>query len=119
MSFQNGTFCGAIASCFMIVFCGFLVLFKHMPVFMRYVSDLSLHKYCLVALTVATYEHGRPDIMCPQESMYCHYSKSSIIMKELGVETENYSINIMKLIFQLLLFKGIAFFTLRRALVKG
>lgn len=103
----------------MIVFCGFLVLFKHMPVFMRYVSDLSLHKYCLVALTVATYENGRPDIMCPEESFYCHYSKSSIIMKELGVETETYSFNVIKIIFQLVLFKGIAFFTLRRALVKG
>ncbi|CAG9798107.1 unnamed protein product [Chironomus riparius] len=115
----NGTFFGAISSCFMIVFCGFLVLFKHMPVFMRYVSDLSLHKYCLVALTVATYENGRPDIMCPEDSFYCHYSKSSIIMKELGVETETYSLNVLKIIFQLVLFKGIAFFTLRRALVKG
>jgi ATP-binding cassette subfamily G (WHITE) protein 1 len=103
----------------MIVFCGFLVLFKHMPVIMQYVSDLSLHKYCLVALTVATYENGRPDLRCPEESLYCHYSKSSIIMKELGVETESYTVNVIKMIAQLLLFKGLAFITLRRRLVKG
>lgn len=115
----NGTFFGAISSCFMIVFCGFLVLFKHMPVIMQYVSDLSLHKYCLVALTVATYENGRPDLQCPEDTLYCHYSKSSIIMKELGVEVETYSMNVAKIIAQLLLFKGLAFFTLRRRLVKG
>jgi hypothetical protein len=40
-------------------------------------------------------------------------------MKELGVESETYSLNVIKIIAQLVLFKGIAFFTLRRALVKG
>lgn len=103
----------------MIVFCGFLVLFKHMPAIMLFISDFSLHKYCLVALTVAAYEGGRPDIYCPEDHLYCHYSKSPIIMKELGVETESYYYNILKLLGQLLLFKLVGFFTLRRALTKG
>lgn len=116
---QNGTFFGAILSCYMIVFCGFLVLFKHMPAIMLFISDFSIHKYCLVALTIAAYEGGRPDIYCPEDHLYCHYSKSPIIMKELGVDTESYYANIFKLLGQLLLFKTIGFFTLRRALTKG
>lgn len=103
----------------MIVFCGFLALFKHMPAIMLFISDFSLHKYCLVALTIAAYENGRPDIYCPDTLLYCHYSKSSIIMKELGVDTESYYYNIFKLLGQLLLFKTVGFFTLRRALTKG
>jgi hypothetical protein len=90
-----------------------------MPLFMQYVSELSIMKYSLVSLTVATYENGRPDLFCPEEELYCHYSKSSIIMKELGVETQSYEFEIMKLITQLVLFKSVAYFTLKRTLKKG
>ena len=116
---QNGTFFGAVSSCFMIVFSGFLVLFKHMPVFMRYISDLSLHKYCLEALVVAMYGNGRKDIACPPETMYCHYSKAETILKELGMDGESYYSNIVKIMVQLLLFKILSYFTLRRRLLKG
>jgi hypothetical protein len=103
----------------MIVFCGFLALFKHMPKIMLFISDFSIHKYCLVALTIAAYDGARPDIYCPEDHLYCHYSKAPIIMKELGVDTESYYVNIFKLLGQLLLFKAVGFFTLRRALTKG
>lgn len=103
----------------MIVFSGFLVLFRHMPTFMLYVSDISLHKYCLEALVVAIYERGRTDIICPSNVMYCHYSKSEIILKELGMDSESFYVNIAKIVFQLLLFKVLGYFTLRRRLLKG
>lgn len=103
----------------MIVFSGFLVLFNHMPSIMVYISDMSLHKYCLEALVVALYSQGRNDIVCPSEVMYCHYSKSGIILKELGMDTESFGLNVIKIVAQLLLFKGLTYFTLRRRLFKG
>lgn len=86
---------------------------------MVYVSDLSLHKYCLEGLVVALYGNGRKDITCPPETMYCHYSKSETILKELGMDHESYSLNVLKIVVQLLLFKGLSYFTLRRRLLKG
>lgn len=103
----------------MLVFSGFLVLFRHMPVFMRYVSDFSVHKYGLEALVVALYEHGRTDIKCPNDVIYCHYSKSEIILKELGMDSQSFYLNLLKIAFQLFLFKGLSYFTLRRRLLKG
>lgn len=103
----------------MIVFSGFLLLFRHMPTYMRYVSDISLHKYCLEGLVVAVYENGRPDLFCPEGTVYCHYIKSEIILKELGMDTESFSSNVMKIVGQLLLFKGLGYFTLRNRLLKG
>lgn len=86
---------------------------------MRYVSDISLHKYCLEALVVAIYEHGRTDLKCPEDTLYCHYSKSEIILKELGMDSESFNMNIVKILAQLLLFKCLSYFTLRRRLLKG
>jgi hypothetical protein len=103
----------------MLVFSGFLVLFKHMPVFMRYVTNISLHKYCLEALVVAIYEPNRTDIKCPSDVMYCHYNKSETILKELGMDADSFNLNVVKILAQLLLFKGASYFTLRRRLLKG
>lgn len=86
---------------------------------MRVVSDISLMKYCLEALVVAIYERGRTDIICPTEVLYCHYSKSEIILKELGMDSESFYMNVAKILFQLLLFKVLSYFTLRRRLLKG
>lgn len=83
------------------------------------ISDLSLHKYCLEALVVAIYGDGRKDITCPPETMYCHYSKAEIILKELGMTDDTYTANVVKIMVQLLLFKALSYFTLRRCLKKG
>lgn len=86
---------------------------------MTYVSNLSLHKYCLEALVESVYGDGRKDIICPSETMYCHYGKAETILKELGMDNKSYSMNILKIMIQLLLFKGLSFFTLRRSILKG
>jgi ATP-binding cassette, subfamily G (WHITE), member 1 len=90
-----------------------------MPVFMKYLSDISFHKYCLEAVVVSVYERGRNDIICPTEELYCHYSKSEIILKELGMDSESFNLNVIKILAQLLLFKFLSYFTLRRRLLKG
>lgn len=119
LSAQNGVFLGAVASCFMIVFSGFIVLFNHMPTVMRYLSNISLLKYCLEALVAAIYERGRTDFKCPEEIMYCHYNKSETILKELGMDSESFFMNVGKILFQLFLFKGLSYITLRKRLLKG
>lgn len=70
---QNGTFIGAITTCYMIVFCGFLIMFSHMSELMKAFSYLSTLRYGLEGLVLATYDNGRTNMMCPDEEMYCHY----------------------------------------------
>lgn len=86
---------------------------------MRYVSDLSLHKYCLEGLVVSLYGRERKDIVCPTETMYCHYGKSETILKELGMDADSYELNVAKILVQLIIFKCLSYFTLRRRLMKG
>lgn len=86
---------------------------------MRIVSDISIHKYCLEALVVAIYGHGRNDLKCPEDTIYCHYGKSETILKELGMDADSFNMNLLKIVGQLLLFKGLSYFSLRRRLFKG
>lgn len=90
-----------------------------MSTFWRYVSNISLLKYGLEALVAAIYNRGRSDLTCPEEIMYCHYNKSETILKELGMDSESFGTNILKILFQLVLFKGLSYITLRRRLLKG
>ncbi|CRK94326.1 CLUMA_CG007841, isoform A [Clunio marinus] len=115
----NGTFFAAVLSCFMIVLSGFLVLFKHMPKMLQFISDTSILKYSLEACVVTVYEIDRKDLQCPEDVLYCHYRKPETILKELGMENGDYVSNVIKLIAQLLFFKSMCYFTLRRRLLKS
>lgn len=70
---QNGTFIGAITTCYMLVFCGFLIMFNHMSELMKAFSYLSTLRYSLEALVLAIYDNGRTNMVCPEEELYCHY----------------------------------------------
>lgn len=115
----NGTFIGAITTCYMIVFCGFLIMFSHMSELMKAFSYLSTLRYGLEGLVLATYDNGRTNMMCPDEEMYCHYVKASTILKDLGMTPENYLFNIVMLAVQFVIIKLIGFFSLKRKLRCG
>ncbi|XP_045447743.1 dnaJ homolog subfamily C member 10-like [Melitaea cinxia] len=68
----NGTFFGAITTCTMIVFAGFLVLTSHMSPLMQYVSTISFLKYVLEALALSIYAFNRAPLVCPKDKIYCH-----------------------------------------------
>ncbi|KOB69487.1 ABC transporter, partial [Operophtera brumata] len=51
----NGTFIGAVMTCAMLLFTGYLVLFQHMSAVMRVVSNVSYLKYAFEAVVLSLY----------------------------------------------------------------
>lgn len=86
---------------------------------MVFVSNFSAIKYALEAVVVTIYERGRTDFYCPTQYFYCHYSKSEVIRKDLMMEDDSYTLCLIKLTSQLLIFKCMAYFTLKRRLKMG
>ncbi|XP_058819185.1 ATP-binding cassette sub-family G member 1 [Topomyia yanbarensis] len=115
----NGTFIGAITTCYMLVFCGFLILFSHMSELMKAFSYLSTLRYGLEGLVLAMYDNGRSSMVCPEEELYCHYVKASTILKDLGMTPENYFFNVVMLTVQFVAIKFIGFWSLQRKLKSG
>uniref|UniRef100_A0A182J370 Uncharacterized protein n=1 Tax=Anopheles atroparvus TaxID=41427 RepID=A0A182J370_ANOAO len=115
----NGTFIGAIMTCFMFVFCGFFIMFSHMSDVMRGVSYLSSHRYGYEALVLTAYDDNRSDLVCPNDEVYCHYAKANTILRELGVSSGNYLFNVVTLLVHFVAIKVVGFWTLKRKLKIG
>ncbi|KAK0175174.1 hypothetical protein PV327_008947 [Microctonus hyperodae] len=113
----NGTFFGAIATCVMLLFAGFLSLFRHMPVFMYYVSYLSYLRYGLDALVEAIYGNNREKLPCPID--YCHYRIPASIVEELSMGNGRFWLDIGVLFFNFILLRLIAYCALKRNLSKS
>ncbi|XP_065090174.1 ATP-binding cassette sub-family G member 1 [Ochlerotatus camptorhynchus] len=115
----NGTFIGAITTCYMLVFCGFLIMFNHMSELMKAFSYLSTLRYSLEALVLAIYDNGRTNMVCPEEELYCHYVKASTVLKDLGMTPQNYIFNVVMLVVQFIAIKVVGFWSLQRKLRGG
>ncbi|CAH2076091.1 unnamed protein product, partial [Iphiclides podalirius] len=115
----NGTFIGAITTCAMIVFAGFLVLYAHMTPVMRVVSYMSFLKYAFEALVLSMYSYGRSPLSCPDDVIYCHMRYPNKVIEEFRINPDNYWFNIAVLCTEILVVRILAYFTLRRTVKKS
>lgn len=109
----NGTFFGAISTCAMLIFSGFLVLYNHMPKVMYYVSYLSYLRYSMEGMVHALYGLNREKLDCVSE-IYCHYRVPSTLLSELAMDKVNFWQDIIILVANVVILRIIAFCTLKR-----
>ncbi|XP_013178465.1 PREDICTED: ATP-binding cassette sub-family G member 4-like [Papilio xuthus] len=115
----NGTFIGAITTCAMIAFAGFLVLFAHMTPAMRLVSYMSFLRYAFEGLVLSMYSYGRAPLVCPNDVIYCHLRYPNKVLEEFSMNPDNYWINISILLTEIVVVRILAYFTLRRTVKKS
>ncbi|XP_072938569.1 ATP-binding cassette sub-family G member 4-like [Epargyreus clarus] len=110
----NGTFLGAITTCAMIVYAGYLVLYDHMHPVMRVVSYSSFLRYGFEGMVLSVYSYGREPLICPSEQLYCHMRYPSEIIKQLRLTPDNYWFDIAILAAEVIVVRIIAYLTLKR-----
>ncbi|CAK1601251.1 unnamed protein product [Parnassius mnemosyne] len=115
----NGTFIGAITTCAMIVFAGFLVLFAHMTPVMRAITYISFLKYGFEGLVLAMYSYGRVPLNCPDDVLYCHMRFPNKIIEEFSMNPENYWVDIAVLLSEIIIVRVLAYYTLRRTVKRS
>lgn len=113
---QNGTFLGAIGVAVMLVVAGFLILFNHMTPVMYSLSYISYLSYAVEGLVQSVYGYGRGPIPCPEEVEYCHYKIPDVMLRDLGMEKQNYWFDVTFLCVNFIVLRIIAFCTLKRKL---
>ncbi|BFF94823.1 ATP-binding cassette sub-family G member 1 [Drosophila madeirensis] len=109
----NGTFVGAVSTCFMLMFSGFLILLNHIPAAMRIVASLSPLRYALENMVIALYGNHREQLICPPTEFYCHFKNAVTVLRQFGMEQGDFGYNIMMILGQITLFKVLAYFTLK------
>lgn len=64
----------------------------------------------------AIYGYGRPKLFCPEDVDYCHYQSPNVLLKEIGMDKENYWIDMAYLCCAAIFFRTAAFCALKRRL---
>ncbi|XP_075224033.1 ATP-binding cassette sub-family G member 4 isoform X2 [Lycorma delicatula] len=108
----NGLFTGSVLFCFMLLFGGFLALFKHMTKPLYIVSFLSYMRYTMEGMVLSTYGYNRPPLDC--DKPYCHYRIPQTVLEEIGMTEDHYWFDISVLGIMSLFFSIYAYVTLRR-----
>ncbi|KAM8718010.1 hypothetical protein ACLKA7_004679 [Drosophila subpalustris] len=109
----NGTFVGAVSTCFMLMFSGFLILLTHIPSGLRFVAALSPLRYALENMVISLYGNQREKLVCPTGEFYCHFKNAITVLRQFGMEHSDFGYNIMMILAQITLFKILAYFTLK------
>ncbi|VVC95608.1 unnamed protein product [Leptidea sinapis] len=115
----NGTFMGAITTCVMLVFAGYLVLAAHMHAVMKFVSYGSFLKYAFESVVLSIYSYDRQPLNCPDSRVYCHLRHPREILKELSISPGSYWKDIIIMVIEIVVLRIIAYWTLRRMLKKS
>ncbi|VEN42430.1 unnamed protein product [Callosobruchus maculatus] len=112
----NGTFFGAIALAVMIVLGGFLILFTHMSSYTYFFTYASFFSWGLEGMMQALYGYNRPELPCPDDEDYCHYTSPKVLLSDVGMTKQNYWFDVIWLLVVCCALRLLAFCTLRRQL---
>ncbi|XP_017837288.2 ATP-binding cassette sub-family G member 1 isoform X2 [Drosophila busckii] len=110
----NGTFVGAVSTCFMLMFSGFLILLTHIPKALHFVAAMSPLRYALENMVLSLYGNQRDKLNCPSTEFYCHFKNAVTVLNQFGMENGDFGYNIMMILGQITIFKILAYFTLKR-----
>ncbi|XP_075224617.1 ATP-binding cassette subfamily G member 4-like isoform X2 [Lycorma delicatula] len=82
--------------------------------FMQNIMKLSFLRFSLVGMITCLYQNGRAPLECKDEiHPYCHYKDPYMLVRDLGMAKQNIVNQIFGLIGYLLLFRLVAFLSLR------
>ncbi|CAG9854168.1 unnamed protein product [Phyllotreta striolata] len=114
----NGIFFGAVTLAMMLCVGGFLIIFTHMSSVMYLLTYVSFISFSLEGLMQAVYGYHRGPLFCSEDEDYCQYLSPEMVLKDMGMSKQNYWVDIAYLCGTFILFRSIAFCTLRKRLAK-
>lgn len=72
--------------------------------------------FAMEGLVQAMYGNNRSPLICPDDVEYCHYKFPSVLRRDMGMDKDNFWIDISYLIIVCILLRVISFCNLRRKL---
>lgn len=108
----NGTFMGPCLSVPMMMFAGFGVTLRDLPIHLRWGSYISYLRYGLEGMVGAIYGLDRPVLFCPEDD-YCHYKYPEKILHEIAMTGDQFWNDIIALFIILFFLRTLAFVLLR------
>ncbi|XP_072939338.1 ATP-binding cassette subfamily G member 4-like isoform X1 [Epargyreus clarus] len=111
MNVQNGVFLAPVMSVPFLLFSGFFVSFKAIPVYLRWITYVSYIRYGFEGTALATYSFNRTKLQCHQT--YCHFKYPETTLEELDMLDADFTLDIAALCLIFVVLRLSAFLFLR------
>lgn len=112
-------FWGSLFVAYLLIYSGVLALFPQMSVYLYSLSYFCFGRYAFDSLILSVYGYGRAPLDCPDDMMYCHLRFPEKIMTEMGVEDGRFWIDFFAMFANLIIFRVLAFYALKRKISIG
>lgn len=99
----------------MLAVAGLFIFYTHMSYAMYLLTYVSYLSFALEGLMSAIYGYDRGPVPCAEE-IYCHFRSPDTLLKEIGMQKDNYWTDVIYLCGCFLLLRTLAFCTLKRKL---
>lgn len=96
----------------MMMFAGFGVSLRDLPIYLYWGSYVSYLRYGLEGIVGAIYGLNRPTIYCPDDA-YCHYKYPKKFLEDIAIKGDQFSNDMVALVIILFTLKIFAYFLLR------
>ncbi|XP_026479510.1 ATP-binding cassette sub-family G member 4-like [Ctenocephalides felis] len=92
---------------------------NYIPIHIKIAMALDYMRYGMEGLIYATYGNDRPDLICPEEEIYCQYKKPKYIMQEMGMSNVTFWYDAMALIIIFIMCNFLCLYLLKQRLNRG
>lgn len=96
----------------MMMFAGFGVTLRDIPIYLKWGTYISYMRYGLEGYVGAIYGEGREILAC-DEAPYCHYRYPSKFLSEITMRGDQFWYDLNALIIIFVFFRMVAYFLLR------
>lgn len=110
----NGTFVGPTSTVPLMMFSGFGLTLRDMPVYLKWGTYISFLRYSLEGYVGAIYGFDRPVLLCKEkENLYCHYRYPAKFLSDIAMDGNQFWNDIVALVTILLLTRCVAYILLK------
>ncbi|XP_059222107.1 ATP-binding cassette sub-family G member 4 [Stomoxys calcitrans] len=113
----NGTFLAPVLTIPMMMFAGFGVTLRDLPVYLKWGSHISYLRYGLEGFVAAIYGNDRGTLEC-EEAPYCHYRYPKKFLEEITMTGDQFWNDVIALVIIILIFR-IAAYVILKAKIKS
>ncbi|XP_026672320.1 ATP-binding cassette sub-family G member 4 isoform X2 [Ceratina calcarata] len=114
----NGTFIGPTLSVPLMMFAGFGVSLRDIPIYLKWGTYVSFLRYGLEGFISALYGFGRPVLPCTADNiLYCHYRYPSKFLSDIAMDADQFWNDIAALVTILIFTRCAAYLLLRWKIV--
>ncbi|CAG9761991.1 unnamed protein product [Ceutorhynchus assimilis] len=109
----DGTFLGPTLTVPMMMFAGFGVSIKDLPVYLRWGSYISYLRFALEGIVGAIYGLDREVLKCPENEIICYYKYPAKLLADVAVKTDQFSNDVIALVLFWFVFRTLSFVVLK------